>query len=155
MTIEPMANSPVSPPPWGLPIGGVGGPGDASSDLPWDQTAPFLRIASEPGHEPLVHIGALAATGLRVSESLLTRLNEINALLRFARILWVDGQVIVESEVPSSSLSFDGLRRTYETVCAAAGCFGPVLMEEFDTRRGPCAPRRDGTPKSVPWDGYL
>ena len=105
---------------------------DERSELRLGQSAPFLRIDDDPDREPLVHICAVAVAGVDASAPLLSRLNEINSLMRFARIFWTGNQVLIESEMPGSGVCFDAIYRAYETVGRAASYFGPLLAEEFE-----------------------
>jgi hypothetical protein len=59
------------------------------------------------------------------------RLNGINADISFARTFWVEGQVLVESDLAGRTISPDSFEQACRAVAAITDHFGALLAEEF------------------------
>lgn len=92
----------------------------------------YIRIVDAGSlNLPVVQIFAIALDAIEATPNLLEQLNSINAGLSFARIFWVKGQVLVETERRGDELSLEGLDTACDTVGGAADYFGPQLAEKF------------------------
>lgn len=89
----------------------------------------FIRIIA--GTEPIVHVFSVAVQGVQQSTKLLRAVNAINADLRFCRMFWIDGAVVVAADQPGSTLDPVELDACASAVGSATNYFGPRLVKEF------------------------
>ncbi len=91
----------------------------------------YVRVDGGSVDNPVVQVFAIVLAEIDPSAELLEVLNLINTQLRFARAFWVNGQVLIESEMPGDGLSLAGFSNSCITVAEAADHFGPRLAEQF------------------------
>ena len=84
--------------------------GDADRDVP-DTVAVFAVLAS----------------GIKPSRALLAEINDLNRNVRFARVVWADGQVRVGDELLLSTLDPEDLDHACRTVASLAARVAPML----------------------------
>ena len=74
-----------------------------------------------------MHVFAILAHGVDPSPELLTELNDLNRHVRFARLYWADGAVIVGAELLLSTLDAAELGHACRTIAALADRVAPLL----------------------------
>jgi hypothetical protein len=83
---------------------------------------------------PVIRVFSIVAAEVDGSPDLFEALNEINSRLTFLRIMWVRGQIMMESEM----LAFTADMADFYEVCSRIGSasdhFGPTLLERFGGR---------------------
>jgi hypothetical protein len=83
---------------------------------------------------PMVRIWTPLALDVRKSAKLLETLNHLNVGATGARAFWVDGQVVVATEMVAETLHPQDLQLACGTVGEAAERFGPQLAAQFGGR---------------------
>ena len=87
---------------------------DGNLPLPFEYQQLFLRVA--PGDPPVAQLFAvLAEVDDDADAEVAVRLNELNAAVRHARLFAVNGQVLVEADLPEDPEAFD-VRRAAATI---------------------------------------
>jgi hypothetical protein len=81
----------------------------------------------EAGVPDTVHAFAILAHGVDPTPELLTELNDLNRHVRFARLYWADGAVLVGDELLLSTLDAAELGHACRTVAALADRVAPLL----------------------------
>jgi hypothetical protein len=81
----------------------------------------------DAGTPDTVHAFAVLATGVDPTPELLTELNDLNRHVRFARLYWADGAVLVGGELLLSTLDAAELGHACHTVAALAARVAPML----------------------------
>ena len=92
----------------------------------------FVRLIGDT--DPVVQVFSRAVTDLKGSAKLYERLNEINATIRFARIFYVAGQVLVESDLIGQTVDREEFDAAARAVATITDHFGPLLVEAFGGR---------------------
>jgi hypothetical protein len=104
---------------------------DEDGDYPFqigDETM-FVRLVE--GADPTLKVFGILLDGVAASPDLMTELNDINAHIQFARVFWVEEQVLLESEIVASELDHDELRTACNTVSRLLTELGPMLRARF------------------------
>ena len=83
---------------------------------------------------PMVRVWTPLALDVRKSAKLLDCLNQLNVGATGARAFWVDGQVVVATEMVAETLHPQDLHLACGTVGEAAERFGPQLAAQFGGR---------------------
>ena len=108
-------------------------------------------VDSEPG--PIVQIWSVLLSDVKVSATLLTKINEINAGIWFGRMFHVDEQVIVATELVAETMDKDELAAACTNIGSIADARDTELHEALGgTMSFPDepAPTADGeTPAAV------
>lgn len=86
------------------------------------------------GRPPMVQVFACILDGVEPSPELLGELNEHNAAIGFARLFWVAGQVLAESDMVASSLDPEELDTAFQRVVDVAQGLAPMLHAMFGGR---------------------
>lgn len=91
---------------------------DDDGDLPilFEDLRLFARTID--GHPPVAQVFSVVADATEPDEALLRRLNDLNADMRWVRLLWTGGQVLCETEVAHDATAQD-LRQACITVATA------------------------------------
>jgi hypothetical protein len=84
---------------------------------------------------PLLQIFSPMLSGVPATAELLTRLNEMNASLSFARAFWVNDQVILAMELLAEELDEEQVAHACSLVTFAADHWDDVLQEDFGGER--------------------
>lgn len=93
----------------------------------------FARVAADgPQRIPRVQVFAVAVRDVESTPELLRALNSINGQIAYARVFWIQDQVLIESDLVAESLDEPGLRTAVNTVGGLASQLGPSLVEDFD-----------------------
>ena len=82
----------------------------------------------EAGTPDTVHAFAILANGVDLSPELLTELNDLNRHVRFARLYWADGAVLVGDELLLPTLDAAEFGHACRTVAALAARVAPLLQ---------------------------
>ncbi len=92
----------------------------------------FTRVVGSG--PPILQVWAVISDGVECSEALLTELNAINCRLSFTRIIWIDGQILMET----NALAFDTTTTEFDMMCdevaSTSAAFGPDLVATFGGR---------------------
>jgi hypothetical protein len=105
---------------------------DDDGDIPVRVDGATLIVRTMDGPSPAVRVFAPVVRAPAQSVDVLSALNEVNVRLRYARVLWVGGDVIVASEVPAAHATEAYVR----LVCAEVVALARVLAEELGERLG-------------------
>ena len=106
---------------------------DADGDYPvalGDDHLLYLSLIEgddDAGTPDTVHAFAILATGVDPTRELLGELNDLNRHVRFARLYWADGAVLVGDELLLASLDAAELGHACRTVAALADRVAPLL----------------------------
>lgn len=92
----------------------------------------FVRIVSP--HDPIVQVFSIAVDGIEPTPALYAAMNDINSCLHFARIFYVKGQVLIESEVWGTDVNPSNLDHACKNIAAATDSFGTDLAHQFKAR---------------------
>ena len=108
----------------------------------------YVRLIGEK--DPVVQVFATAVADIEATPELLSRLNDVNSQIRFARVFWVRGQVLVESDLVGQSL--DGAE--FDSACTAVATitdhFAPLIAEEFGGRTAFADEKDDAAKDATP-----
>ena len=110
-------------------------------------------VSLDDSGAPLVRVWTSLAMDVRKSAKLLDTLNQLNVGATGARAFWVDGQVVVATEMVAETLHPQDLYLACGTVGEAAERFGPQLAAQFGGRTlfTPPAPApEEETPATAP-----
>ncbi|MGH8993639.1 MAG: T3SS (YopN, CesT) and YbjN peptide-binding chaperone 1 [Acidimicrobiia bacterium] len=91
-------------------------------------------VSLDDSGAPLVRVWTPLALDVRKSAKLLDLLNQLNVGATGARAFWVDGQVVVATEMVAETLHPQDLHLACGTVGEAAERFGPQLAAQFGGR---------------------
>jgi hypothetical protein len=124
---------------------------DDDGDLPlcYGDREFFVRIV---GQDAVVQVFAVAVAGIDPSGDLMHELNDINTQLKFSRMFWVAGQVLVEHDIWGDDVNPANLRHACVTVAEAATHFGGGLIERFGGEpqfSSNCAPQEPVTDEGI------
>jgi hypothetical protein len=106
---------------------------DADGDYPvpvGDDHLLYLSLIEgddDAGTPDAVRAFAILASGVDPSSELLTELNDLNRHVRFVRLYWADGAVLVGQELLLSSLDAAEIGHACRTVAALADRVAPLL----------------------------
>lgn len=89
----------------------------------------YVRLIGET--DPVVQVFATAVAGVPSSPALLEKLNEVNSLIRFARVFWVREQVLVESDLVGQTVDPEEFDSACRAVATITDHYGPLLAKEF------------------------
>ena len=105
------------------------GDGDYPVPLGGDDRLYLSLMAGDPdaGTPDGVHAFAVLASGVDPTPELLTELNDLNRHVRFARLYWADGSVMVGQELLLGTLDVAELGHACRTVAALAARVAPLL----------------------------
>lgn len=92
----------------------------------------FVRIVGAPN--PWVQVFSVAVAEIDDSPGLMARLNEINAVIHFARAFHVASQVIIESEIWADDVTPANFLYACQNVAAATDTFAPMIHKAFGGR---------------------
>jgi len=81
--------------------------------------------------DPVVQVFATAVSEIEQSPGLLEKLNEINSQIRFARVFWVSGQVLVESDLIGKTVDPKEFGSACDAVATITDHFGPLIARDF------------------------
>ena len=91
-------------------------------------------VSLDDSGAPMVRIWTPLALDVRKSAKLLDTLNQLNVAATGARAFWVDGQVVVATEMVAETLHPQDLHLACGAVGEAAERFGPQLAAQFGGR---------------------
>ena len=91
-------------------------------------------VSLDDSGAPMIRIWTPVALDVRKSAKLLDTLNQLNVGATAARAFWVDGQVVVATEMVAETLHPQDLQLACGTVGEAAERFGPQLAAQFGGR---------------------
>lgn len=111
-------------------------------------------VSLDESGAPLVRVWTPLALEVRKSAKLFEVLNQLNVGATGARAFWVDGQVVVATEMVAETLHPQDLHLACGTVGEAAERFGPQLAAQFGGRTlftpTPGAPVEEKAPEPAP-----
>jgi hypothetical protein len=81
-----------------------------------------------------VQVFSVAVAEVEPSPGLMTRLNEINSFLHFARAFHIGSQVIIESEIWADDVAPANFLYACQNVAAATDMFAPDIQKAFGGR---------------------
>lgn len=91
-------------------------------------------VSLDDSGAPMVRVWTPLALDVRKSAKLLDTINQLNVGATGARAFWVDGQVVVATEMVAETLHPQDLHVACGTVGDAAERFGPQLAAQFGGR---------------------
>lgn len=97
-----------------LGIGRVEPDDDGDLPVPFEDVHTYIRTVE--GTDADVQVFTVLAHGVGEDIDLLTRINELNSVVRGCRLFIVQGQVLLEADLPGPELSADTLRGTLNDV---------------------------------------
>ena len=109
-------------------------------------------VSLDDSGAPMVRVWTSLALDVRKSAKLLDTLNQLNVGATGARAFWVDGQVVVATEMVAETLHPQDLYLACGTVGEAAERFGPQLAAQFGGRTPftpPATPAEEETPAAA------
>jgi Putative bacterial sensory transduction regulator len=89
----------------------------------------YVRLINE--QSPTVQLFSVAVHDIKRSPKLMGKLNEVNAALSFVRVYWLDGKVVVSTELVAETLDAEELGNACNIVGRAADGIGRTLVAEF------------------------
>jgi hypothetical protein len=92
----------------------------------------FVRLVGEV--DPVIQVFSIAVADVPKSAKLLERLNQINTEVRFTRVFWVRGQVLVEADLMGEGVDPDSFRTACSTVASVTDTIAPAIAERFGGR---------------------
>jgi hypothetical protein len=110
-------------------------------------------VSLDDSGAPMVRVWTSLALDVRKSAKLLDTLNQLNVGATGARAFWVDGQVVVATEMVAETLHPQDLYLACGTVGEAAERFGPQLAAQFGGRSlftPPAPPVEEEAPAPAP-----
>ena len=90
----------------------------------------YVRVAGNDAR-PIVRVFSTVVADIEPSSDLYEAVNDINTRVGFCRCLWVNGQVLIESEHLGMTIRTEDLLELTESVASASDHFGPKLIERF------------------------
>lgn len=107
---------------------------DEDGDFPVRVGQVLFYVSIEDGDEPVVQVFSTAVRDVALTNELLAKVNEINGRLRFCRMFFDDGRVVVASECVGTTLDEAEYRTATQAVAGAAEHFAPLIAAEFGGR---------------------
>lgn len=104
---------------------------DEDGDYPFEVGDSLMYVRLVDARPPVVQVFSSLLRGVPASDELLAEINDINALVHFARVFWVRDQVLVESEIVASDLADDELGQAVRTVSGILADLRPALLARF------------------------
>lgn len=106
---------------------------DHQGDYPLPGAGEFYaRVAADgPQRMPRVQVFAVAVRDVEPSAELMAALNDVNSQIAYARVFWIQDQVLVESDLVAESLNHPSLETAVNTVGGLAAHLGPSLVDDF------------------------
>ncbi len=116
-------------------ITGVRPEPDADGDLPvhFHGAQFFVRVIASAAN-PWVQVFSVAVADVQDSPGLMSRLNQINSFIHFARAFHVGQQVIIEAEIWADDVTPANFLYACQNVAAATDTFGPEIQKAFGGR---------------------
>jgi hypothetical protein len=93
----------------------------------------YVRVVATAA-SPWVQVFSVAVADVQPSPGLMTRLNEINSFLHFARAFHIGSQVIIESEIWADDVAPANFLYACQNVAAATDMFAPDIQKAFGGR---------------------
>lgn len=108
---------------------------DADGDLPvhFHGAQFFVRVIASAAN-PWVQVFSVAVADVEQSPGLMTRLNQINSFIHFARAFHVGTQVIIEAEIWADDVTPGNFLYACQNVAAATDTFAPDIQKAFGGR---------------------
>jgi hypothetical protein len=104
---------------------------DPDGDLPVALGGARFYVRVVDGREPVVQVFSVAVAELEPSDVLHAMLNDINVQLRFARAFFVQGQVLMESEIWGRDVNPATFGHACQNIAAATDHFAPRIVEQI------------------------
>jgi hypothetical protein len=104
---------------------------DEEGDFPVRAGNVLFFVSVEDGDEPVVQVFSIAVREIPLTNELLAKVNEINGQLRFCRMFFDDGRVVVATECVGLTLDEAEYRTATQAVAGAAEHFAPLIVAEF------------------------
>jgi len=104
---------------------------DQDGDLPIEYGGALFYVRIDGPTDPVVQIFSVVLADLVVHPDLHAALNEINSLLRFARVFQIGGQVLIESEIWGIDLNMTNFEHACRNVAIATDTHGKALLSAF------------------------
>lgn len=92
----------------------------------------FVRIVGAPN--PWVQVFSVAVADIEDSPGLMSRLNEINTFIHFARAFHVNSQVIIEAEIWAEDVAPANFLFACQNIASATDTFAPIIQKAFGGR---------------------
>ena len=107
---------------------------DGDGDLPvvLDGAQFYVRVAGTS--DPWVQVFSIALADVEPTLELMSRLNDINTQLRFARAFHVQDQVLIETEIWSDDVNPANFHHACRNVSGATDAYADALHEAFGGR---------------------
>jgi len=103
--------------------------GDGDYPVRYENALYFVRLVGYD--QPVVQVFSVAVEGVDKSPELLDALNEINTELRFARAMWIRGQILIESDHLGETLEAQDFANACNIVARATDEYAPRLAVSF------------------------
>lgn len=104
---------------------------DGDGDLPvqFEGARFFVRVVGPT--DPWVQVFSVAVAGLEPSPELMSRLNEINTELRFARAFHFAGQFLIETEIWADDVNPANFHHACRNVALATDAYAQDIRDTF------------------------
>lgn len=106
--------------------------GDGDYPVLYGNAPYYVRVVGRT--DPVVQVFSIALDDVEESPELLSRLNEVNADVSFARLFHVRGQVLIETDVLAESLDPASFHNACQCVGSVTLNVAPGLHERFGGR---------------------
>ena len=116
-------------------ITGVRPDPDDDGDLPvhFHGAQFFVRVIASAAN-PWVQVFSIAVADVPESPGLMSRLNQINGFIHFARAFHIGTQVIIEAEIWADDVTPGNFLYACQNVAAATDTFAPQIQQAFGGR---------------------
>jgi hypothetical protein len=104
---------------------------DADGDYPVPVGSALLFVRLLEGRPPMIGIFSAILAGVEPEPMLLAALNEINRRIRFARVFWVGGTVVIAGELAAVDITADQIAFACVQLGALADHLDDVLKGRF------------------------
>ena len=104
---------------------------DGDGDFPVRVGTTLLYVAIVDNDDPVVQVFSFAVQEVPASNELLAKVNEIKGQLRFCRMFYDDGRVVVATDCVGLTLDEPEFRTATQAVLGATERFAPAIATEF------------------------
>ncbi len=104
---------------------------DDDGDFPVRVGKTLFYVSIVDDDDPVVQVFSFAVQEVPASNELLAKVNEINSQLRFCRMFYDDGRVVVATDCVGLTLDEAEFRTATQAVAGATEHFAPAIAAEF------------------------
>ncbi len=104
---------------------------DGDGDFPVRVDKTLFYVSIVDNDDPVVQIFSFAVQAVPSSDELLAKVNEINGQLRFCRMFYDNGRVVIATDCVGLTLDEAEFRTAIQAVAGATEHFAPAIATEF------------------------